>query len=1117
MKPNKKIIITGVVLISMLFFFLLKFPVYIKNTALKKLEESLGRKINSGKFRYNHLTATIYLEDFKIMEADEKEVFLSFDSFNINVDPTKFITKTLYFKEISLINPTFRYEVSDEGKNFDDILKKMSSNKDKDSKESSMFFKKIGVGSILIDRYTLYYADRSIKGEGIMKFKSPKFQYIDNILNFSSGLELSKKDSIALSLEADTSTGDFKGVFTAENITLDENPFIVKKIKGYDSLVGNVKADIPFKGNFKNKVYAMNGIIHSENFNIKNDTQSISFKSGDINLKEVTFPKPYLNIENIAIDNLVVHDKTPSKEEEKDPEKPFEIPDFKIGELNISNSSLLTTRTSATNISFNGKNLTNEKESASEIALSFDLDEKTSISTNSRVRFKETLKNPKDLLQIMWAEGKLKASGADLASLKTIENIPYKVNSGNFSIGGDYTFSYPELSALADISLIGIDASDDSESVLSLDQLKISSKVAYHTADKKFKISGPGDIKNMVFKSKDGKTLFKGDLSLLSKEISKESIILDFINLKNAKIDLTSPKKTEEDKKTVKKEKKKIPLIHLTKLEIQNSDVILKDFSVTGINALLKNFSTKKGGSEISVAGKLNGKTPVSIGGNLILDKDLEFSEDIKDIGYKGKVNVASLSIGELTPFLKEIDYTVGGFAKLDADLFYARRNIASQTALSFDNLSLHNKINTDEFSAKKINSSFFIQIKDKKYNITKGKFNLDEFKGVFGKDKYLSFSGHNINLILNKLTKEEFAANELTVSKPIVVLNKKSEDDTKTTKSEKAKVKINIKKLNILDGDFNIFTKNTSYPIQKILLKSNNFTTSKNEKTDMTLDSIVKTGGTLSAKGSYSLREDWGFSPKTMDIDGEFTLNNLDLIPYKNILELYFPNQLNSGKTDWKATYKIKKGKLDGMNDITFKNISLGVSTGNNTSIPLKTAVSILSDKSGNFNLKIPISGDFNNPQFKLRDIFIQSLKSILIKTVTSPIDIITKTIESKEISKINFIFLSDSLALTEIQKLEKISQMLKDNQKLKVKFTLYTDFFRETELLRLKNIKDIIFMSSKDSKTPESQVDDLMNSRKEKILTFFRNKSLESRISLEISNEKRVYPQADVIFISP
>jgi hypothetical protein len=58
---------------------------------------------------------------------------------------------------------------------------------------------------------------------------------------------------------------------------------------------------------------------------------------------------------------------------------------------------------------------------------------------------------------------------------------------------------------------------------------------------------------------------------------------------------------------------------------------------------------------------------------------------------------------------------------------------------------------------------------------------------------------------------------------------------------------------------------------------------------------------------------------------------------------------------------------------------------------------------------------------------------------------------------------------------------------------------------------------MSSKGSKNLESQIEDLMNSRKEKIITYFREKSLDKRISVEISTDKRVYPQADVIFISP
>lgn len=1117
MKPNKKIIITSVVLTLMLFFFLVKFPVYIKNTAIKKLEETLGRKINSGKFKYNHLTATIYLEDFQIMEADEKDIFLSFDSFNINIDPTKFIVKTLYFKEISLINPTFRYEVSDKGKNFDDILKKMSSGKNIESKENDMFFKKIGVGNILVDRYTLYYSDRTIKGDSMVKFKSPKFQYENNTVNFSSGLELSKKDSIALSLEADTSTGDFKGVFNAENITLDENSFIIKKIKGYDSLTGNIKAEIPFSGNFKNKVYLLKGDVYSENFNIKNKTQSISFKSGDININEISFPKLSINIDKINLDNFVADYKQSPEDKKTKSNKSFEIPDFKIREINLSDSVILTSNSSLTKIGLSGKNISNEKNSESDIQLYFSLDEKTSISTDSTLRLKETLKNPKDLLQLITIEGKLNANGGDLDFLKYIKNLPYKMSSKDFSIGGDFLFKYPNISAAADISMKSLEGFNDKESSFSMDQIEMSNKIHYHIENKKLDVSGPGEVKNMFFKSDKEKNLFEGDFSFLSKELSKESFILDSINLKNAKLDLTTKPKETENKEILEKEKNKIPWIKVANFDIQNSQILSDNFSLTEIKGLFENLSTKKGEGKVNLAGKLNDKTSLAIKGDILLDKDLEFTEDVKDIGYRGKVSLDSLGIEDLEPFLKEIPYKIEGVVTLDSDISYSKGSLSSQNSLSIDNLNLYASESTDEFSTKKIISSFLIQIKDKKYNITKGKFNLDEFKGIFGKNKYLSFSGNNISLILNRLNKDEFNADELIISNPDVVINKKTENIEKTKKSEKSKMRIDIKKLNISDGYLDLLTKSSSYPIDKLLLKLNDFSTSKNKKTDIILDSVIKTGGTLSAKGSYSLRKDWEFSPKTMDINGEFTLNNLDLTPYKNILELYFPNYLNSGKTDWKASYKIEKGKLNGTNDITFKNISLGQSTGNNTSIPLKTAVGILSDKSGNFNLKIPISGDLNNPQFKLRDIFIQSLKSILIKTVTSPLNIITKTIESEEISKINFIFLSDNLALTEIQKLEKISQMLKEREELNVKFILYTDFFRETELLRLKSIKDIILMSSKDSKDLESQVNELMNSRKEKIITYFREKSLDNRISVEVSTGKRIYPQADVIFISP
>lgn len=184
----------------------------------------------------------------------------------------------------------------------------------------------------------------------------------------------------------------------------------------------------------------------------------------------------------------------------------------------------------------------------------------------------------------------------------------------------------------------------------------------------------------------------------------------------------------------------------------------------------------------------------MAIKGDILLDKDLEFTEDVKDIGYRGKVSLDSLGIEDLEPFLKEIPYKIEGVATLDSDISYSKGSLSSQNSLSIDNLNLYASESTDEFSTKKIISSFLIQIKDKKYNITKGKFNLDEFKGIFGKNKYLSFSGNNISLILNRLNKDEFNADELIISNPDVVINKKTENIEKTKKSEKSKMRIDIK-----------------------------------------------------------------------------------------------------------------------------------------------------------------------------------------------------------------------------------------------------------------------------------------------------------------------------------
>jgi hypothetical protein len=1122
MKPNKKIIIACIISLFLLSFFLVRFPVYIKNTAITKLEETLGRDISSGKFRYNHLTATIYLEDFKIMEADGEKVFLSFDSFNINVDPMKFITKTLYFKEISLINPTLRYEVSETDKNFDDILKKMNSDKKQKTGDSSLFFKKIAVGNILIDRYTFYYKNKTIEGQSLIRFKSPKVQYNDNLLKFSSALEFSKGDSISLSSEVNTESGDLKGILDIGKITLDTNSYIINRIKGWDSISGNIMGNIPFYGNFKDKIYNIEGELRSENFMIKNKNQSISFNYGDINLKAINFPEIYTDINSITLDGLDINYSKSSENKKNNVEKKaFEISNFKITKIDVSDSSIIFPNSNIKNINIKGDNLTNKDEVESRVFLSMNLNEKTSVVSDLKIKFKDILKNSEEFLQKLSAQGNIKIEGENLSSLDSLVKLPYELKSGTFSTMGDYNFEYPKLNANTDIITKSIIVHTDNGSEFSSQDLKMSNKLDYNFKDKKFEISGPGELKKFLFKSAEEKNLFQGDISFLSKELSREGLIFDSISLKEASLDLTKTTNeeiTEQERteETKYDESFKIPNLIVSKFNLENSEVLLDNLTLNKINGSIKNISKEKGEPEVRVSMELNEKIAGTLNGNLLVDEELEFMKDLKKIGYRGKLSLPSMNLEDIKPFLKDSSYTVSGISKLDGEILYKNSSLLSDTNLSINNLKFYNNDSTYEFLTQNINSSFDFSLKEKAFNITNGKFNTDKFQGFFGKSKDFLFSGDKLNLDLDKLNKNEFTANDTVITNPSIIFKK----TTTVEKSEtiaKSRPKIKIKKLDIQNGKFEYLNKDSTYSLEDILLKINNLSTSKDEKADISLSSVIKTGGNLDGKVVYNLKEDWEFSPKKMDIDGNFKIDNLDLMPYKNILKLYFPNELESGKTDWNGDYKITQGKLKGSNNITFKNISLGKETGENTSIPLKTAVELLSDQSGNFNLKIPVSGDLNNPKFKLRDIFTQSLKSILIKTVTSPIDIITKTFESKEVSKINFIFLSENLALSEIKKLEKISEMLKNDENLKANFTLYTDFFREKELLRLKNLKDIILMSNTNSKTIDLQMDELMNSRKNTIINFFKGKSMDSKISVDISLEKRISPQSDVTFISP
>lgn len=125
-------------------------------------------------------------------------------------------------------------------------------------------------------------------------------------------------------------------------------------------------------------------------------------------------------------------------------------------------------------------------------------------------------------------------------------------------------------------------------------------------------------------------------------------------------------------------------------------------------------------------------------------------------------------------------------------------------------------------------------------------------------------------------------------------------------------------------------------------------------------------------------------------DFDIHSQFKHLELITISPYVESYTGYSIDAGQMDLKLDVSAKKSQLNGQTDVIIRKIDLNAVdqdlAGNLTqqlSMPLPTALSILKNNKGDIELKIPVAGDMNDPNFGLGSI-INLLTMKALKVVT-------------------------------------------------------------------------------------------------------------------------------------
>lgn len=171
---------------------------------------------------------------------------------------------------------------------------------------------------------------------------------------------------------------------------------------------------------------------------------------------------------------------------------------------------------------------------------------------------------------------------------------------------------------------------------------------------------------------------------------------------------------------------------------------------------------------------------------------------------------------------------------------------------------------------------------------------------------------------------------------------------------------------------------------------------------------------------------------------------NNIDMPTFSPYSGKYVGYAIERGKLSVDVHYKIEDNALKATNEIFLDQLKLGdeIESSDAPSIPLKLAVSLLKDRNGEINLKLPVKGSVDDPEFSIGDVLFDAFINLIMKAITAPFALLGSAIGGdQELSSIDFTPGYKNIETEAETRLQTLSKALVDRPILKLEITGYAD----------------------------------------------------------------------------
>jgi hypothetical protein len=175
----------------------------------------------------------------------------------------------------------------------------------------------------------------------------------------------------------------------------------------------------------------------------------------------------------------------------------------------------------------------------------------------------------------------------------------------------------------------------------------------------------------------------------------------------------------------------------------------------------------------------------------------------------------------------------------------------------------------------------------------------------------------------------------------------------------------------------------------------------------------------------------------KDLFVDLKASARDIELSPLTPYAVKYAGYGIEKGKLSLKLSYLIENRKLAAENSIYLDQLTFGerVESPSATQLPVLLAVALLKDKNGVIDIKLPISGSLDDPEFSLGGIILKVFVNLIVKAVSAPFALLGSMFGGgEELAFLEFAPGSAALDAEDEEKLKSLAKALEERPGLKL-----------------------------------------------------------------------------------